>query len=68
MPLILKKTLIKWSTLAVLGVSAYFLGYFWGVQHLGNEANSRTTASVNSPAAKPEPAKSNQATDLGKLK
>lgn len=32
MPQILKKSLIKWSSIALLGVSAYFVGYFWGHQ------------------------------------
>lgn len=56
--------MIKWSTLAVLGVSAYFVGYFWGVQNLEDGANSRMTASET----KPEAQKSNQAADFGKLK
>lgn len=61
---ILKKSLIKWSTLAVLGVSAYFVGYFWGVRNMGDEASSRRMASES----KPETPESNQAADFGKLK
>ncbi len=53
-----KKTLIKWSAISLLGVSAYFMGYFWGVKKLGNETNLRMTASEVS----------NQAADLSKLK
>ena len=64
MPTIFKKSLIKWSTLAVLGVSAYFLGYFWGLKNLGNEDKTRATASESKPTA----VKSDQAADLGKLK
>lgn len=68
MPLFFKKTLIKWSALAFLGVSAYFLGYFWGVKNLGNEANSRMVASKPEKEAIPVDIKSDQATDLRKLK
>ncbi|MGZ3746684.1 MAG: hypothetical protein ACXWRE_04930 [Pseudobdellovibrionaceae bacterium] len=55
---IFKKSLIKWSTIAFLGISAYFLGYFWGVKNLGNEVNSATNASDNL----------NQTTELSKLR
>ncbi|MGZ3745649.1 MAG: hypothetical protein ACXVBQ_17420 [Pseudobdellovibrionaceae bacterium] len=58
MPGIFKKSLIKWSTIAFLGISTYFLGYFWGVKNLGNEVNSATNASDNL----------NQTTELSKLR
>ena len=68
MPLFFKKSLIKLSTLAFLGVSAYFLGYFWGVKNLGTEANSRMVASKPEKEAVPADIKSDQAADLRKLK
>jgi len=68
MPLILKKTLIKWSTLAVLGVSAYFLGYFWGMKNLGTEVNSRWMASEQKAPEKPAVLPSEQTADLRQLK
>jgi hypothetical protein len=55
---IFKKSLIKWSALAFLGVSAYFLGYFWGVKNPEIETDLRQTASETS----------NQPADLSKLK
>ncbi|WP_413287488.1 hypothetical protein [Bdellovibrio sp. HCB337] len=45
MPQIIKKSLIKWSAIAVLGVSAYFVGYFWGVKNLNGDQNLRNIAS-----------------------
>jgi hypothetical protein len=68
MPLFFKKSLIKLSTLAILGVSAYFLGYFWGMKNLGSEANSRSVASVPEKQSAPVDTKSDQATDLRQLK
>lgn len=50
MPAILKKTLIKWSSIAVLGIGAYFLGYFWGLQNLGRDVPQRQTASEETAA------------------
>ncbi|HEY8270624.1 MAG TPA: hypothetical protein VIG33_07015 [Pseudobdellovibrionaceae bacterium] len=55
---IFKKSLIKWSAIASLGISAYFLGYFWGVKNLGSEAKSPMSASEVS----------DRAADLSKLK
>ena len=48
MPLFLKKSLIKWSAISLIGVSAYFLGFFWGAEKLAEQA-SRETASVEAP-------------------
>jgi hypothetical protein len=67
MPLFFKKSLIKWSALAFLGVSAYFLGYFWAMKNLENEVKTRQTASTPSQEKSVE-VKSDQATDLRKLK
>lgn len=58
---------MKWSTLAILGVSAYFLGYFWSLNNLGDEKSSRTTASE--PEKVPASSlKSEQAAEPGQLK
>lgn len=58
MPQIIKKSLIKWSAIAIMGVSAYFAGYFWGAKKLETDENLRKIASeeLQKPA------------DLGELK
>lgn len=61
MPGFVKKTLIKWTTIAVLGVSAYFLGYFWGVQKLGEDPVRNTASEKSAPA-------SQEAADFSHLK
>ncbi len=63
MPAILKKALVKWSTIAVLGISAYFLGYFWGLQKLGPSEPERKAASEEAPADSLQ-----EAAEFGKLK
>jgi hypothetical protein len=65
MPAFMKKTLIKWSTIAVLGVSAYFLGYFWGVQNLGDESAPQAASET---APQRVPAGSQKPSELGELK
>jgi hypothetical protein len=55
---IFKKSLIKWSAIVFLGISAYFIGYFWGVKSLGQEENTSISASETS----------NHAADLSKFK
>lgn len=40
---IFQKSLLKWSTIALLGISAYFVGYFWGMKNLNeHEKNIET--------------------------
>jgi len=58
MPAFLKKSLIKWSTIAALGVSAYFLGYFWGLE----KVNSRKAREISAEEGL------QKAADLSKLK
>jgi hypothetical protein len=61
MPSFLGKSLIKWSTIAVLGVSAYFLGYFWsgskfavqGAREAASETAPSLPQSLNSGLNKP---------------
>lgn len=40
----LKKTLLKCSLVASMGISAYFLGYFWGAE-VGKDVSTRAVAS-----------------------
>jgi hypothetical protein len=67
MPHILKKSFLKWSTLAVLGVGAYFVGYFRGVQRLGDE-KARTFVKEEVTPPQRVPASSQETADLRKLK
>jgi len=65
MPQILKKSLIKWSSIALLGVSAYFVGYFWGHQRLETKERQQQ---VLEEVASPSPESSQQPGQLRELK
>jgi hypothetical protein len=62
MPGIIQKSLIKWSAIAALGVSAYFVGYFWGHKTFeGNELTEKMQEQLaqreaNKPPALKQPA------------
>lgn len=51
---ILQKSLLKWSAIALMGVSAYFVGYLWGVQGLeANEADEKARLMASEESQKP---------------
>ena len=66
MPQFIQKVLIKWSAIALLGVSAYFVGYFWGYRKL--ESNEARQMASQKQAVEVNAGVLNQPAHLGELK
>jgi hypothetical protein len=67
MPAFFKKIIIKWSAIATLGMGAYFLGYFWGVQKFSQQI-AQEMATEKAQEMAPRAPASEKPAGLGELK